>query len=144
MPLVAVPGPDARPAPGPTVADLLAERALDRHPFIGTWVGRQIAGQVIELNVVSVTNGLVHGLYCNFWPSGWRATEMDWTVVGAIHATATRDTLRFARRDRRLRFLVDGPERLTYVRTPAEGRPTETTLTRTGRPVCASRVLARP
>ena len=129
VPLVAGPGPDAQPAPGPTVADVLSQSPLDRDPFVGTWVGR-----LDHRSRHRVERHLRHE-----WP---RARPLLQFLAkrlarhrhgldrcrGHPRDRATGDTLRFARKDRRLHFVVDGPDRLTYVRTPAEGRPTETTL----------------
>ena len=135
---------DGRWPAGATVADRLAAAPSHPHPFVGSWTGERDNGLVIELNVTSVADGLVRGLYCNISPSGWRATDMDWAVSGAIHATATPRTLRFEYNDRDFSFTLDESDQLNYVQTRAEGHPVRTVLVRVRDPVCARRVIARP
>ena len=134
---------DDRPA-GQTYADLQATRAPDTHPFVGSWTATRHNGLTIELNVTAVANdGAVQGLYCNRWASGWRATDMDRAIPGAINATATDSALAFRhkRNGREFRFTLNSPDRLTYKQTiPGKGTDT-TTMVRTDDPTCAARVI---
>ena len=133
---------DDRPV-GQTFADLLAvaRTAPDAHPLVGSWTGQRASGLTIELNITSVTDGLVQGLYCNTWASGWRATDMDRDIPGGIDASATDTTLTFERNDRHFNFTLDGPQAMTYGQTiPKRGSQT-LAIVRTDDPTCASRVI---
>ena len=146
--IVPLPAPgvsdDDRP-PGNTFADLIeAANTPDAHPFIGFWTGKRANGLVIELNVLSVTEGAVTGLYCNTWSSGWRASDMDPQIPGAIAAIATdtKLTFRHERNGREFDFTLKGPDTMTYIQTiPDKGRDT-VDMVRTNEPICATRVIA--
>ena len=141
LPVAGIPDDD-RPA-GQTFADVLGVAVPESHPFVGSWTGERDNGLVIELNVTSVADGLVRGLYCNISPSGWRATDMDRELRGAIDAKATDTELTFERKDRAFSFTLDDPENMTYVQTvPGKGSRT-LAMVRTDDPACASRVIVQ-
>ena len=132
-----------RPA-GETYADAGAV-ASDPHPLIGFWTGRRSNGLVIELSVTKVNAGHVHGLYCNIWGSGWRATDIHPELAGAIRATATEEELGFRHEHnkREFQFILDDsdPAEMTYKQT-VPGRGTDTVdMVRTDDPKCAARVI---
>ena len=142
LPVEGVPDDD-RP-PGETFADVLAGVGPDPHPFVGSWTGSAASGLVLELVVASVDDdGAVQGLYCNIWASGWRATDMNAAIPGAIVATATDRELGFRHEHngRTFQFTLDTPDTMTYVQTiPGKGSQT-IPIVRTDDPTCAKRVI---
>lgn len=131
-----------------TFADLVIDTVAvaGAHPLIGSWTGQRENGLTVELNIVAVADdGTVTGLYCNLWRAGWRATDMDYGIPGAIRATATESQVAFGHKDtgRTYTFTLEDQDTMTYVRAQPDKGAKTLAMVRTKKPTCASRIIVR-